>query len=815
MGIMILKKEGKLDYEDSLSKYFPQFPSYAEQISIKQLMNHTSGIKDQYKLGIYKKGLTNQEVFNVLITKELDFKPGTKYRYSNGAYVLLAMIIEKVSGQPLQDFMKQQIFIPLGMKKTYVVHPKTKHLKDRAIGFSTKKVADNAMGNDYELYTTGAGGIYSTVTDLLKWDQALYTDQLVPQSYLKEAFQVTPLKNGAISDYGYGWGIIEKDKIVGHTGSLNGFRNVIERDIVNNRSIIALTNNTADYRNDLRDGLRKILKEYAPIILKNGNIIDVENGKVIKNQHLYIEDGKIKKIEKGNQQKFPAAATIIDANGKYIMPGMVDAHIHFFQSGGLYTRPDAIDLRKYRPYEEEIEWLKAATDDILQRYLKAGITTVVDVGGPMHNFKIKAKHHPNPLSPSIYLTGPLVSTYQPPELAVGDAPIIKVTNEAEAIAMVQKQAAEKADFIKIWYIAFKRQDALDNYPIIEATVNEAKKHGLPVAVHATQLSTAKLALKAGTDLLVHSVDDALIDEEFIELMKKQNTVYLPTLIVSDNYTKVFTQSFEITADDYHYGPPKPLGSLLDLKHLPEPEIINQYLGLKEILAERGAARHIIKEKNLKMLVDAGIPIALGTDAGNIGTMHVSSYFKELESMQKAGMNTAQLLQAMTLNGAKAVGKAADFGKIAAGQRADLLVLENNPLADIMGIKSIQTIINKGNIIHQENLAPNSPEDLAQQQLNAYNGHNLEAFLEPYAENVKIYNFPNELSLEGKEAMRKGYQFIERSPDLHCELVNRIVMGNTVIDQERVIFNKDRPPLHAVAIYKIKNGKIAEVYFIKK
>lgn len=107
-----------------------------------------------------------------------------------------------------------------------------------------------------------------------------------------------------------------------------------------------------------------------------------------------------------------------------------------------------------------------------------------------------------------------------------------------------------------------------------------------------------------------------------------------------------------------------------------------------------------------------------------------------------------------------------------------------------------------------------PEQLAQAQLDAYNGHDLEAFLKPYAEDVKIYQFPNTLQAEGKEIMRKNYQFLKSTPDLHCELVNRIVEGNTVIDHENVTVDKDKPPFKAIAIYKIKDGKIAEVYFIQ-
>lgn len=552
--------------------------------------------------------------------------------------------------------------------------------------------------------------------------------------------------------------------------------------------------------------------ETTKIAIINATIIEVEQGQLKQNQTILIEDGLIKDIRK-NRKKKPKGAKVIDAKGKFIVPGLVDAHIHFFQSGGLYTRPDAIDLRKYVPYEEEIAWLKKEAGTIAKRYLQAGITTIVDVGGPMHNYTIREALKEDKSSPSIYLTGPLVSTYQPEEFQINDPPIVKVNNPAEARALVQKQIPLKPDFIKIWYIARKPQDALDTYPIIEATIQEAKKNGLRVAVHATQLYTAKMAIKAGANLLVHSVDNSSIDQEFIDLLKANDVVYCPTLIVSANYTKVLTQSYQPTSEDYQYGPPKPLGSLMDIRHLPEPDLKNRYLDLADLLKRRDEKADDIMAENLMKLINADIPIATGTDAGNIGTMHVSSYFEELRWMKKAGMSNAQILAASTINGAKAVGKSAEFGSITVGKRADLLILNQNPLEDIAHLKDIEVVMNKGTII-EKTLVLNSPAQLVQQQLNAYNGHNLEAFLAPYAADVKVYTFPNTLNFEGKEIMREQYQFIEQNPDLHCELVNRMVEGNTIIDHEKVTIDKNRPPFKAIAIYKIKDGKIAEVYFIQ-
>lgn len=108
-----------------------------------------------------------------------------------------------------------------------------------------------------------------------------------------------------------------------------------------------------------------------------------------------------------------------------------------------------------------------------------------------------------------------------------------------------------------------------------------------------------------------------------------------------------------------------------------------------------------------------------------------------------------------------------------------------------------------------------PEKLAQEQLDAYNKRDIDSFVAPYAENVKVYEFPDKLMYEGNEEMKNIYgRMFARTPDLHCKLLNRIVMGNTVIDHEEVTLDKNQDPIYAIAIYKIENGKIAEVYFIR-
>ncbi|HRF20319.1 MAG TPA: amidohydrolase family protein, partial [Chitinophagaceae bacterium] len=119
---------------------------------------------------------------------------------------------------------------------------------------------------------------------------------------------------------------------------------------------------------------------HAQVLIKNAHVVDVEKKKILSGYTVLVSGDKIISVDKDKAFKLPGSTQVIDAAGKYLVPGFTDAHIHFFQSGGLYARPDAIDLRKYRPYAEEIQWVHNHMEDFLRRYLSVGITTVIDVG---------------------------------------------------------------------------------------------------------------------------------------------------------------------------------------------------------------------------------------------------------------------------------------------------------------------------------------------------------------------------------------------------------------------------------------------------
>lgn len=549
-------------------------------------------------------------------------------------------------------------------------------------------------------------------------------------------------------------------------------------------------------------------------IIKDVNVLDVENKKMIRNISVAISDGKITDINKFSRIQVSPTDSVIDGTGKYLMPGMIDSHIHFFQSGGLYTRPDAMDLRDVVPYENEIQFAKDNVNDYFQRYLRNGITTVIDVGGPLWNYKVRDSIAQNTIAPNVLATGPLFSMVDRHQLDKGDPPIIKVTSKEDVLELFNKQLPYRPDFIKVWYIVNEESPAEKTFPLIEYLGQLCQQNDLKLAVHATQLATAKLAVKAGTSILVHSIDDAVIPKSFIKELKDKKVTYIPTLKVTDGYATTFTGKIDHQMQDLRWANPKVYGSLSDPNKMDEsqmPPRLKSWYG--NDLPPFINTMDSIMRVNLSNLSKAGVNISTGTDAGNIGTMHASSYMAELLAMKKADLTNWQVIAYSTINPARGFGVSDKQGSIKMGKQADLLLLNKNPIEDIRNVNAISLVIKSGQLLNPDSILIESPEQVVQRQLNAYNARNIEAFLDTYAENVKIYDEQGQLVAEGIDAMRDSYtKMFDAVTNLYCEIENRIVMNNKVIDKEKVRLN-DRT-LHAVAIYEVSNGKITKVSFVK-
>ncbi len=391
--------------------------------------------------------------------------------------------------------------------------------------------------------------------------------------------------------------------------------------------------------------------------------------------------------------KVPDGATVIDGRGTFVIPGLVDSHVHFFQSGNLYTRPDVADFNAVVPYAEEVARNKARIDATFRVWLANGVTAVADVGGPFWNFDVRDLAHATPAAPRMVVAGPLISMVDRPQLDLGDPPIIRITSPDAARALVARELERDPDFIKVWFIHRPGDDLAAQEAIVKAAGDAAHAAGKRLAVHATELVPAKAALRAGADLLVHSVFDAPVDDEFIALMKKNGALYCPTLFVMSGYALALSGQWEATPEEAQGADPEILAAMDDLDEIPPDKLPERVA--KAMAAKKPVEPPTIAMANLKTLEDAGVPIVMGTDAGNIGTLHGPSIFREMRMMAEAGLTPLQVLRSATFTAARTMGLEGRTGEIEAGKLADLVILDANPLEDVGNLAKVHRTIKAG------------------------------------------------------------------------------------------------------------------------
>jgi len=252
MAIMILAERKKLSLDERLTDLFPEFPAYGSGITVRQLLTHTSGLPD-YE-GLIPTGTTlpvlDRDVLRILLKQDkTSFPPGSRFRYSNSGYALLALIVEARSGQTFARFLDERIFAPLGMTQTLAYEQGVSAVPHRAFGHSLKSNAWQRTDQSLTSSVLGDGGVYSCVADLAKWDAALYTTNLVSREMLDLAFTSATPTDQPGRGYGFGWFIGEYRglKEIWHGGETIGFRTRIARFPEKEFTVIILAN-----RSDVR-----------------------------------------------------------------------------------------------------------------------------------------------------------------------------------------------------------------------------------------------------------------------------------------------------------------------------------------------------------------------------------------------------------------------------------------------------------------------------------------------------------------------------------------------------------------------------------
>ncbi|WP_332767018.1 CIA30 family protein [Phenylobacterium sp.] len=354
-----------------------------------------------------------------------------------------------------------------------------------------------------------------------------------------------------------------------------------------------------------------------------------------------LRDGRI--VEVGAKVKTPPGAIVIDAKGKALLPGFFDLHTHWTPGGKPNTAPQ-----------------------IASAYVAAGVTTINDFHQPPEAYEPRRRWLSTLTTPHVNFTARM-STPGGHGADWGDVATTKWVNTPEAArAEVRALLPYKPDAIKAFADGWRYGSAPDNTSMdlwtLSALVEEAHKNDIKVLTHTVTVERGKVAARAKVDVIAHSLQDREVDGEVVDLMKANGATYAPTLAV--------------------YEPVKPGQAEPDRS---DPRV-------QQSFRKFGYALH-----NVKVLHDAGVPIAVGTDAGMPGTPHGAATLREMELLVQAGLTPTQALMAGTANSAKVMGELADRGTIEAGKRADLVLVDGAPWANIADIRKTDRVFIDGQL----------------------------------------------------------------------------------------------------------------------
>ena len=439
-----------------------------------------------------------------------------------------------------------------------------------------------------------------------------------------------------------------------------------------------------------------------PLAIVGGTLVNPGAARV-PDAVVVVRGGRIACVGRRAECTVPPGIEVIDATGMFVAPGLIDAHVHFSQTGWVDGRPDALDVRADFPYDSVVASLRAHPEDFGRAWLCSGVTSVFDVGGYPWTVAMAAETERRLDMPRVAAVGPLLSTIDHWVNLPDMRQFVAMTSDSVVRATVREQKRMGSAAQKVWYLQMPDSLRPRARAMLVAAGEAAKAQGIPLIVHATQLGTAKDALAAGATVLVHSVETDTVDAEFIALAKRNDAIVIPTLTVREGYADVFLG--RSPAARY------PLDCVDAATRAKLETVIPESRRTRQAAFVRGGGwdrSRATMEENLRRMHAAGVRIAMGTDAGNPGTAHGPSVYREMEAMQAAGMPAAEVFRSATFVAAQAMGLGEETGIVAAGRTADLVVLERDPTVDIANARGVRMVVRRGASYGREELRPTEP-----------------------------------------------------------------------------------------------------------
>jgi imidazolonepropionase-like amidohydrolase len=412
-------------------------------------------------------------------------------------------------------------------------------------------------------------------------------------------------------------------------------------------------------------------------VLKNFTLIDGTGHQPLPSAAMIIDNGRIQWVGPAAQLKAPAGAQTADLAGKFIMPGIIDLHVHVGNIVGLT--------------EDAKNFTRENVEKDLHTYASYGVTTIQSLGTDKDLiFTIRdAQRGRRPTTPRIYTAGQGVIL----KGGFGGTDGINegVSSVAEVGPAIDAQAKKHVDIIKFWLDDGLGSTKKMPYPIAKAVIDSAHRNHLRVAAHVFYLNDAKPIVNYGVDALAHLVRDQPVDQELIDSMKRNGTWQMAATLSREASVFVYANGPDFLSDPFFTRSVSP-DVVTTLKSAAYQKSVRDNPNFSRL-------PHYLEnaEKNFKRMADAGVKYGFGTDAGNPGRFPGFFEHWELELLVQAGLTPMQALTAATRNGAEFLG-AKDLGTLEPSKWADLIVLNRNPLDNIRNTRTISAVYVAGNVI---------------------------------------------------------------------------------------------------------------------
>ncbi|MEM9706934.1 MAG: amidohydrolase family protein, partial [Pseudomonadota bacterium] len=487
-----------------------------------------------------------------------------------------------------------------------------------------------------------------------------------------------------------------------------------------------------------------------------------------------IDGDTIVEIGPRKRVKPPKGADVIDGRGKWLIPGLMELHAHFGFGGGVLF--GQYEKGRPQPPKELMQGgVKSGGLDalLLDQYsfeaklralLRAGVTTVRSTGendwAYSGSFEQRARAEREPMAPRYLRSTPLL---WPRPDNPGDGRITTPEQGREAVRFFDEE--RDVDLLKIWFVDGKfsgEDDGPETYlelmPVVEAMLDEAKKRGMENGVDAIEVWRAKEVIKAGGNL-VHGIFFGDVDDEYISLMKEYDVDQVWTAIASERYFGAVAGHLRFVTPEYLMSDPHVIAHLIDIRHdnpdklvIPSGGSRFDGLTLTQAMKEPPYTEEITTVvANLRRAYEARLPMGMGTDVGIVGIPYGAALFAEFEHYLAAGMSPRDVLTAATINNAHIINMADTLGSITEGKKADLVLLNANPLQDIMNAAEISGVVRNGHYFSASELNNDTPNDVVTRLRNAYNGGDKAAIFQLLHENVIFIGGSDIDTVEGREA----------------------------------------------------------------